>query len=33
MYPKRYGNLLLKWVQEAPGGLSLDEGESTVREA
>ena len=30
MFPKGYGNLLLRWVQEAPGGLSLGAGEFTV---
>ena len=30
MFPKGYENLLLRWLQEARGGLSLGEGESTV---
>src|SRR5207302_9838393 len=30
MFSNGYRNLLLRWVQEAPGGLSLGEGESTV---
>ena len=30
MFPKHNGNLLLRWVQETPGGLSPGEGESTV---
>jgi hypothetical protein len=30
MFPKGYGNLLLRRVQEAAGGLSRGEGETTV---